>query len=67
MASKKPAKPLSQPVETEDGDRVLPGTRRHDGSVRKERRIRPGYTPQEEQPVYQSRGVLVRDGCRKRV
>ena len=31
-----------------------------DGTMRKERRIREGYTPQDEQPVYMSRGALVR-------
>lgn len=52
-------KELVQPVVTDTGERVIPGTRRPDGTVRKERRIREGYTPQDEQPVYVSRGVLV--------
>ncbi|KZV75448.1 hypothetical protein PENSPDRAFT_600146, partial [Peniophora sp. CONT] len=29
-------------------DRVIPETKRADGSVRKERKIRPGFTPQED-------------------
>ncbi|EMD41068.1 hypothetical protein CERSUDRAFT_37833, partial [Gelatoporia subvermispora B] len=29
-------------------ERVIPETRRPDGSVRKERKIRPGFTPQED-------------------
>jgi len=29
-------------------DRVVPESRRSDGSVRKERKIRPGFTPQED-------------------
>ncbi|VDC06907.1 unnamed protein product [Peniophora sp. CBMAI 1063] len=29
-------------------DRVIPESKRADGSVRKERRIRPGFTPQED-------------------
>lgn len=45
---------------TEDGDKVLPGSRRPDGTIRRERRIRAGYVPQDEQPVYQSGGVMVR-------
>lgn len=50
-------------VVTDDGDKVLPGSRRPDGTIRKERRIRAGYTPQDEQPVYQSVGVMVRVWC----
>lgn len=46
-------------VVTDSGDKVLPGSRRPDGTIRKERRIRAGYVPQDEQPVYQSTGVLV--------
>jgi partner of Y14 and mago protein len=44
----------------EDGEKVLPGSRRPDGTIRKERRIRAGYTPQDEQPTYQSTGAMVR-------
>jgi len=29
-------------------DRVIPETRRADGSLRKERKVRPGFTPQED-------------------
>lgn len=43
----------------ESGERVLPGTRRPDGTFRKERRIRAGYVPQEEQPTYVSSGTAV--------
>ncbi|KAF6266110.1 hypothetical protein COO60DRAFT_643760 [Scenedesmus sp. NREL 46B-D3] len=42
------------------GEKVLQGSRRPDGTVRKERRIRAGYTPQDEQPTYQSTGVMAR-------
>lgn len=51
-------KPLLQPVEA-DGERVIPASRRPDGTLRKERRIREGYTPQDEQPVYQPKPALV--------
>jgi hypothetical protein len=42
------------------GEKVLAPSLRPDGTLRKERRIRAGYTPQDEQPVYQSGGVTVR-------
>lgn len=47
-------------VTNDSGEKVLPGSRRPDGTVRKERKIRAGYVPQDEQPVYQSVGVMVR-------
>lgn len=50
-------------VVTDNGEKVLPGSRRPDGTIRKERRIRAGYVPQDEQPVYQSGGVMVRVLC----
>lgn len=43
----------------ESAERVIPGTRRPDGTVRKEIRVRAGYVPLEEQAVYQSRGAKV--------
>jgi partner of Y14 and mago protein len=50
---------LQQSTVTETGERVIPGSRRPDGTVRKERRVRAGYTPQEEQQVYKSVGAQV--------
>ena len=44
----------------EPGGRVIGGSRRPDGSIRKEIRVRAGYVPVEEQPVYQSRGAKVK-------
>ncbi|KAI0002967.1 hypothetical protein BJV74DRAFT_881929 [Russula compacta] len=35
-------------------DRVIPESRRADGSVRKERKIRPGFTPQEDVARFRS-------------
>ncbi|KZT12998.1 uncharacterized protein LAESUDRAFT_606383, partial [Laetiporus sulphureus 93-53] len=29
-------------------ERVIPESRRPDGSIRKEKKVRPGYTPQED-------------------
>lgn len=46
-------------VANEAGERVIAASRRPDGTIRKERRVRAGYIPQDEQPVYQSRGVQV--------
>lgn len=43
----------------EEGERVVAASRRPDGTVRKERRVRSGYVPQDEQQVYVSRGAAV--------
>ncbi len=40
-------------------ERIIPGSRRPDGTMRKEVRVRPGYVPLEEQEVYVSRGAKV--------
>ncbi|CAK4074334.1 unnamed protein product [Aphanomyces euteiches] len=42
-------------VQGEDGQVVIPSSTRADGSVRKEIRVRKGYVPQEEQPIYRPR------------
>lgn len=44
----------------DNGERVVGGTVRPDGTIRKERRVRAGYIPQDEQPVYMSMGATVR-------
>lgn len=46
----------SQP---EDDERVIQGSRRPDGTYRKDVRVRAGYVPQDEQPVYVPKGALV--------
>lgn len=51
---------MQEYVVNENGEKVLVGSRRPDGTIRKERRIRAGYIPQDEQTVYESRGMMVR-------
>ncbi|KAG0067051.1 hypothetical protein BGZ89_006555 [Linnemannia elongata] len=49
-----PPKTISGIQERED-ERVIPMTRRPDGTFRKERKIRPGYTPPEDVAKYTNR------------
>lgn len=39
-------------------DRIIPASRRPDGSVRKEIKVRQGYTPPEDVQKYQSKALL---------
>ncbi|KAM3314361.1 hypothetical protein ACQJBY_033289 [Aegilops geniculata] len=43
-----------------EGERVIAPTRRPDGTLRKEIRIRAGYVPQDEVAIYQSKGALMK-------
>ncbi|CAG8609119.1 3299_t:CDS:2, partial [Racocetra fulgida] len=48
-------------VTTETNERVIPASRRADGSLRKERRVRPGFVPQEDIIRYKNKFVAERE------
>ncbi|CAG8725420.1 19059_t:CDS:2 [Gigaspora margarita] len=48
-------------VTTETNERVIPASRRADGTLRKERRVRPGFVPKEDIIRYKNKFVAERE------
>lgn len=60
------ARPSGLVQDDRTGNCVIPASVRADGSVRKERRVRPGFLPLEDVPRFRSRRLLERQETERR-